>query len=106
VHVEAPDAEGHDGNAPGKRAAVEAIDREVIGRMRRFAESQPLRILALPDHPTPVASKRHTAAPVPFVMWGPGIEAGSASRLTEAQAAATGLVIDPGWQLLGRLLGE
>jgi 2,3-bisphosphoglycerate-independent phosphoglycerate mutase len=125
VHVEAPDAEGHDGNAEGKRRAVEAIDREIISRLRTFAASHPLRILALPDHPTPVATKRHTSEPVPFVMAGPGITpdamrtasaadslraagatdaTGAASRLTESEASATGLLVDPGYQLLRILL--
>jgi 2,3-bisphosphoglycerate-independent phosphoglycerate mutase len=104
IHVEAPDAEGHDGNAEGKRRAIEAIDREIISRLRAFGAKHPLRILALPDHPTPVATKRHTSEPVPFVLTGPGIAANGARRLTEREAQATGLVADPGWRLLGRLL--
>jgi 2,3-bisphosphoglycerate-independent phosphoglycerate mutase len=103
IHVEAPDAEGHDGNAEGKRRAVEAIDREIIGRLRAWKTTHPLRILALPDHPTPVATKRHTREPVPFVMAGPGITANGARRLTESDARSSALLIDPGWQLLSRL---
>ena len=106
LHIEAPDAEGHDGNILGKRLAVEAIDREIISRLRRYAVDKPLRIMALPDHPTPVVSKRHSAAPVPFLMAGPGIIPNSGKRLTEAEAAATGLLVDPGWQLLGLLIGR
>jgi 2,3-bisphosphoglycerate-independent phosphoglycerate mutase len=129
VHVEAPDAEGHDGNVAGKLAAVEAIDREIISRLIAYAKEQPLRIMALPDHPTPVALKRHTRELVPFVLAGPGIvpavagaPAGSggsaptggsgsgggipATRLTEAQAAATGIVVDPGYLLMARLLAQ
>jgi 2,3-bisphosphoglycerate-independent phosphoglycerate mutase len=104
VHIEAPDAEGHDGNAIGKRLAVEAIDREIISRLMAYAENNPLRILALPDHPTPVIGKRHTSDPVPFVMAGPGLEQNSGQRLTERQAVASGLIVDPGWQLISRLL--
>jgi 2,3-bisphosphoglycerate-independent phosphoglycerate mutase len=104
VHIESPDAEGHDGNIEGKRIAVEAIDREIISRLRDYAKTNPLRILALPDHPTPVISKRHTADPVPFVMAGPGIKVNGGKRLTEAEAAATGLKVDPGWQLLSYFL--
>jgi len=106
IHVEAPDAEGHDGNAAGKLAAVEAIDSEIVSRLAAWgAEAgNSLRILALPDHPTPVAYKRHTRELVPFVAAGPGIEPNSGQRLTEAEAAATGLVVDPGYQNLGRLL--
>lgn len=104
VHVEAPDAEGHDGNREGKRKAVEAIDREIISRLAAFAQEHPLRILALPDHPTPVATKQHSSDPVPFVMAGPGVKANAGSRLTEEEARATGLHVDPGCGLLGKLL--
>jgi len=103
-HVEAPDAEGHDGNISGKVAAIEAIDREVISRLQRYSERQPLRILVMPDHSTPTLTKRHTGDPVPFVMWGPGIEPNAGTRLTEAEAAKTGLVLDPGYQLMEMLL--
>jgi len=104
VHVEAPDAEGHDGNIKGKLAAIEAIDREIISRLRAYAEKRPLRILAMPDHPTPVMSKRHTSDPVPFVMAGPGITPNTGKRLTEREAQATGLLVDPGFELLGKFL--
>ncbi|MDR2035812.1 MAG: 2,3-bisphosphoglycerate-independent phosphoglycerate mutase, partial [Coriobacteriales bacterium] len=88
-HVEAPDAEGHDGNAVGKVVAIEAIDREIISRLAHYSENNALRILVMPDHPTPALHKRHTHDPVPFVMCGPGIEPNSGNRLTEAEAAAT-----------------
>ncbi|MDR1016812.1 MAG: 2,3-bisphosphoglycerate-independent phosphoglycerate mutase [Coriobacteriales bacterium] len=101
VHVEAPDAEGHDGNLKGKLAAVEAIDAEIV---RRLAALPEIRVMALPDHPTPVATKRHAAGPVPFMISGPGLPANSGRRLTEAEGAATGLCFDPGYKLLGSFL--
>jgi 2,3-bisphosphoglycerate-independent phosphoglycerate mutase len=114
IHVEAPDACGHDGDAAAKRGAIEAIDRDIISRLRAYAQDEAtpqLRILALPDHPTPVATKRHAPDNVPFVLAGPGIKGngeasqGKERRLTEADCAATGLVIDPGYQLMGILVG-
>ncbi len=104
IHVEAPDAEGHDGNIEGKRQAIEAIDSEIISRLIEYGEAKPLRILALPDHPTPVMTKRHSKDPVPFVMAGSGIERNSGCRLTETEAKQTGLLIDPGHKLLEKLL--
>ncbi|HBT95377.1 MAG TPA: cofactor-independent phosphoglycerate mutase [Coriobacteriia bacterium] len=104
IHVEAPDAEGHDGNIEGKRLAVEAIDREIISRLVAYGETRPLRILALPDHPTPVMTKRHSEDPVPFVMAGPGIAVNDGQRLTENEAKSAGLLVDPGYGLLGRFL--
>jgi 2,3-bisphosphoglycerate-independent phosphoglycerate mutase len=71
VHVESPDEAGHAGDVEGKIAAVEAIDREVVGRIA--GSSDDLRILAMPDHPTPIELKTHCGEPVPFVLHGPGI---------------------------------
>jgi 2,3-bisphosphoglycerate-independent phosphoglycerate mutase len=103
IHVESPDAEGHDGNAAGKIAAIEAIDREIIASLANYAKSTPLRVLVLPDHPTPVATKRHTRDLVPFVLAGPGYAANGGRRLTEAEGARTGLVVDPGHELMRML---
>lgn len=103
IHVESPDEEGHAGDAAAKVAAIEAIDREVMSRVRRCVEE--LRVLAMPDHPTPVALKTHVGEPVPFVLWGPGIEPNGALSYSESAAAATGLVVDPGSGVMDLLLG-
>jgi 2,3-bisphosphoglycerate-independent phosphoglycerate mutase len=109
IHVESPDEAGHAGDVGAKVAAIEAIDREVVSRARaaaaRFARDGGLRILAMPDHPTPVALKTHVREPVPFVLAGPGIAANGAGRYDEAAAAATGLTLDPGHLVMERLLG-
>jgi 2,3-bisphosphoglycerate-independent phosphoglycerate mutase len=102
VHVESPDEEGHAGNVAGKIAAIEAIDREVIARVRRCSEE--LRILAMPDHPTPIVLKTHAGEPVPFVLWGPGIVANGAVDYSERSAEATKLLLDPGHSIMDELL--
>ena len=66
LHVEAPDEAGHLGNAKEKVLAIERID-EMIGII--MAEFSGI-IALLPDHPTPVALKTHTAEPVPFAVYG------------------------------------
>lgn len=103
IHVESPDEEGHAGSVEGKVAAIEAIDREVVSAVRSFDGD--LRILAMPDHPTPVALKTHVGEAVPFVLWGPGIEHNGASAYHELAADATGLVLDPGRRVMDLLLG-
>jgi 2,3-bisphosphoglycerate-independent phosphoglycerate mutase len=103
VHVEAPDEEGHGGNIEGKVAAIEAIDREIISVLRECVGR--IRILAMPDHPTPIELKTHVGEPVPFILAGPGIAPGTARAYTELQAAATGLVVDPGRGVMDLLLG-
>ena len=102
VHVESPDEEGHAGNMQGKIEAIEAIDREVIGPI--MGARPGLRVLAMPDHPTPIAIKTHVGDPVPFVLWGPQIAANGQVRYDERSAAATGLVVDPGRGVMDLLL--
>ena len=100
IHVESPDEEGHAGSASGKIAAIEAIDREIVKAVRACTEE--LSILAMPDHPTPTALKTHVGEPVPFIVWGPGIEHNGAPSYGESAASATGLVLDPGRACHGR----
>jgi 2,3-bisphosphoglycerate-independent phosphoglycerate mutase len=104
IHVESPDEEGHEGNIRGKVAAIEAIDREVISRIIERASAGDLRILAMPDHPTPIELKTHVGEPVPFVVWGPGIAANSGRVYDEQTAESTGLVVDPGRGVMDELL--
>ena len=35
--------------------------------------SEPISIALLPDHPTPIDLRTHTAEPIPFAIWYPGI---------------------------------
>jgi 2,3-bisphosphoglycerate-independent phosphoglycerate mutase len=70
VHVEAPDEAGHTGDLKNKVKAIEDFDEFIVGNiihgMKQFDE---YRILALPDHPTPVALRTHSNEPVPFVIY-------------------------------------
>lgn len=103
VHVESPDEEGHGGNVAGKIAAIEAIDREMVSVLReRLGE---LRVLAMPDHPTPIELKTHVGEPVPFVLAGPGIGVNAGREFREFVASQTGLVVDPGRDVMSLLLG-
>jgi len=99
VHVESPDEEGHAGDVAGKVAAIEAIDREIVARLRGLRE---VRVLAMPDHPTPVALKTHVGEAVPFVLWGPGVPPSGASGFNES-ACSAGMPVDPGYEVM-RLL--
>ncbi|MBI5204607.1 MAG: phosphoglycerate mutase, partial [Nitrospirae bacterium] len=70
IHVEAPDEAGHSGNYKNKIKAIEDFDALVVGTVMRGIKSfEEFRILLMPDHPTPVELKTHTAEPVPFVIY-------------------------------------
>jgi 2,3-bisphosphoglycerate-independent phosphoglycerate mutase len=102
IHVETPDEAGHAGDVAGKIEGIEAIDRDVLGPLLRSADD--LRVLCMPDHPTPIALMTHAAEPVPFVVWGPGIAHNGAVAFEEEAAASTGLVLDPGRLVMDQLL--
>jgi 2,3-bisphosphoglycerate-independent phosphoglycerate mutase len=70
LHVEAPDEAGHTGDIKNKLKAIEDFDEFIVGNivhgMKQFGE---YRILVLPDHPTPIEIRTHSADPVPFVLY-------------------------------------
>lgn len=76
LHLEASDEAGHDGNLALKLKTVRDIDNRLLApileQMNGFEE--PLCVALLPDHPTPVKLRTHTADPIPFCIYYPGIE--------------------------------
>jgi 2,3-bisphosphoglycerate-independent phosphoglycerate mutase len=102
VHVESPDEAGHAGDAGAKIEAIEAIDREVVSRVRPLLGD--VRVLAMPDHPTPIALKTHVGEAVPFLLAGPGIETDAAKCFDEEAARAARLLVDPGRGVMDLLL--
>ena len=107
VHVEAADEAGHNGDLRQKITAIENFDKLVVGtvaeKARTFKEA---RILVIPDHPTPVEKRTHTSDPVPFLVWGKGIPAGSTGTFGETQARNSGWFVEEGYGILPRLLTE
>ena len=105
IHVEAPDEAGHMASIADKVAAIQKVDEEVVGRLRAW-QGDALRVLIMPDHPTPIKVQTHTDEPVPFLLWGPGFAASGASGFNEAEAAKTGVFLAEGYKIMGRLLGR
>lgn len=103
VHVEAPDEAGHNGDLKGKIKAIEDFDKEVVGRaLDGLSQFRNYRMLALPDHPTPIAKKTHTRDAVPFALYPANDNHGKA--FSEAEAKATGLFVEQGHKLIEMLL--
>jgi 2,3-bisphosphoglycerate-independent phosphoglycerate mutase len=70
LHVEAPDEAGHTGDVKNKVRAIEDFDEFIVGNiMHGMKQFDQYRILALPDHPTPLEIRTHSAEPVPFVLY-------------------------------------
>ena len=101
VHVEAADEAGHIGDAKAKLAALEAIDKHIVGPvLEELRKDKQWRILICPDHPTPVKLRTHVAKPVPFTLAGKNISGVLAENFTEANAEAADLHIEQGWELM------
>lgn len=70
IHIEAPDEAGHRGELQTKVKAIEEIDEKVLGELIGGLEGQgDYRILLMPDHPTPLSKRTHTAEEVPYLIY-------------------------------------
>jgi 2,3-bisphosphoglycerate-independent phosphoglycerate mutase len=103
IHIEAPDEAAHAGSIDDKIEAIHRIDREVLSRLRSRGD---LRLLVMPDHPTPIKSRTHSPEPVPFLLWGKGFKPNGAKSFSEAEAKKTGLFIEDGYNIMKRLVGD
>ena len=100
-HIEAPDEASHQADWKTKVDAIEHIDRHVVGpvleKLRTFDQ---WRILVMPDHPTNISTRKHGYAPSPFAMAGTGVKQVGKLPYSEANAAAGGLKIERGHELM------
>lgn len=105
VHVEAPDEAGHNGDLRAKIGAIENFDRFVVGAvLDHLKRSKNFRLAVLPDHPTPVSLRTHTAEAVPFAVYGKDIEPDEASVFSEAVAKNSKFVFERGHELMEYLI--
>lgn len=106
VHVEAPDEMGHRGDALGKVRVIEDIDRRLLGAICRELDAEAVdhRLLLLPDHPTPVHLRCHTAEAVPFLLYDSRYLRENPVAFTEKAAAVAEDIIPDGSSLLNLLL--
>jgi 2,3-bisphosphoglycerate-independent phosphoglycerate mutase len=107
VHVEAPDEAGHMGDLPLKIKAIEAFDEKIVGAiLKGMKEFERYKILLLPDHPTPLSVRTHTADPVPYVIYSNEERPISAHERTfdEVSAGRSGICIEKGFELIERFL--
>ena len=90
LHVEASDEAGHEGNAELKVRTIEHLDKRIVQPIINATSeiNEPVTIALLPDHPTPCHIKTHTANPVPFVIYRPGIIADSVVTFNEQDSLA------------------
>lgn len=90
LHVEASDEAGHEGDVDLKIRTIENLDSRAIGPIYEVVKDwdEPIAIAVLPDHPTPCELRTHTAEPVPFLIWYPGIEPDEVQTFDEVAACS------------------
>lgn len=106
IHVEAPDECGHRGEIQNKVRAIEEIDKKVLAplleELKAFSD---YAILIMPDHPTPLCTRTHSAAAVPYLLYrSNGAVNSGLDRFTEQTAQSTNITVAKASDLMGKLL--
>lgn len=106
VHVEAPDEASHSGDSAAKVEAIERFDSLLLGTLLEGLKDFPEhRVLILPDHATPLATKTHNAEPVPFLLHDSSSRGEKDQSFDEVSASKSNLKFDRGWELMEWFLG-
>ena len=105
IHVEAPDEMGHQGSAERKVQAIEYLDERIIAPVVKNLEEKGIdfRILILPDHPTPVRVRTHTAGNVPYLLYDSTLERNETWVYNEKDALESGNFVEKGHLLIDKL---
>lgn len=105
IHVEAPDEMGHQGSLERKIKAIEYLDGRLIRIVKEAfdASKEDVRILVLPDHPTPIAKRTHVSDPVPYMLYDSSTPVENQFRYNEKEAKASGIYVAEGHKLIDHL---
>ena len=108
IHVEAPDEMGHQGRIQDKVKSIEYLDSRLIAPIKAAMETagEDYRMLILPDHPTPLAIRTHTADPVPYLIYDSTRQLRKRDRLTEENARQADNFQPDGYKLLEEFIAK
>lgn len=108
VHVEAPDEMGHQGSIEKKVTSIEYLDQRLIRKIKEGldASGEPYRMLVLPDHPTPICIRTHSAESVPYVLYDSTDVQDHDWAYNEAAAFASGNYIAKGHEMIDYLFSK
>lgn len=108
VHVEAPDEMGHQGSIEKKVTSIEYLDQRLIRKIKEGldASGEPYRMLVLPDHPTPICIRTHSAESVPYVLYDSTDVQDHDWAYNEAAASASGNYIAKGHEMIDYLFSK
>lgn len=106
IHVEAPDEMGHQGSVERKVQAIEYLDEKVIAPVVKALEEkgEEFRLLVLPDHPTPIRVRTHTADNVPYLLYDSTKPESHTWNYNEKEGRASKNLVEKGHELINILL--
>lgn len=104
IHVEAPDECGHRFEIQNKVRSIELIDELILAPILKAFEGEDIKILICPDHPTPLALKTHTNAPVPYLIYDSRKNVEGVDRFCEEEAEKAGRFVSVGHTLMEHFL--
>ncbi len=108
IHVEAPDEMGHQGSVEKKVQAIEYLDGRIIRPVMEAldASGEEYRMLILPDHPTPIEERTHTAEPVPYLLYDSSKPQCYDHTYCEEAAGQSGIYRERGHEMIDYLFRE
>ncbi|MFP6584539.1 MAG: cofactor-independent phosphoglycerate mutase, partial [Candidatus Hydrogenedentota bacterium] len=107
LHIEAPDEAAHEGDTALKIRAIEDFDALVVAPCMAFArDCGDCRVVIGPDHITSIDSRTHAGGPVPFILFGPGVESNHLDHYSEDEAAKAGVLYPEGHTLIPSMIAE
>lgn len=108
VHLEGPDEMGHQGSVEKKVKAIENLDSRIIKPIVEGLEAagEDFRLVILPDHPTPIRIRTHSADNVPYLLYDSTKPQHNSWHYNEREGATSGNFIAEGHTLIDHLLSE
>jgi 2,3-bisphosphoglycerate-independent phosphoglycerate mutase len=104
-HVTHPDDYSHQGDAHGKVRSIEQFDRYFLKPLyKKLQAAGDIRLTVVPTLMSRVETRQHDESPVPFMMWGEGVESRWKLTLTESNAEETGIKIEDGTRFIDYII--
>jgi 2,3-bisphosphoglycerate-independent phosphoglycerate mutase len=107
IHINAPDEESHNGNVKNKIQIIEKIDKQIVGPMIDYLNDRfraNYRIALLPDHYTYLKDGKHGERPVPYLLYGEGIEKDNVQQFSEREIEKSSKGIIKSYEFMNYLL--
>jgi 2,3-bisphosphoglycerate-independent phosphoglycerate mutase len=104
VHIKGPDIPAHDGRAQEKRRVIEDVDAAFFAEILPRVDRRRVVLAVTADHATSCVRRAHTADPVPLLVNGPGVASDATATFGERAAAAGGLGVLMGTEIVPHLV--